>query len=151
MNIISVCPDHGIRVWNEVKNFYTLKSSLEALNQCQLKYYLLEEGNLPNNYDSYEIDGEHLNFFNKEDYYVNQSHKLSWYDMNDEQIEEVYVGQELLNIEVAKTFPNIMDIEKGRSACPSSYPIIPAKIVTVKITKERLRKFDFVKVRCLNE
>lgn len=94
MDIIAICNEHKLNLYKDVKSFGKFKKSLESLHQCETKYYVIKkrEYSLPENYDSvyYNKKTKTLDFFIQEDVEKTMKVKKSFYDMNEEQIQETY-------------------------------------------------------------
>lgn len=151
MIIITKCSEHGLRVWKDVRAFDSFKINLESLNNCILKYYLLEDGEVPENFDSFNVDGNKINFIEKQSTLYQSTSLVAWYSMSQSEREEVYTASELSDISTALANSDFLKIETGKLPKPSSYPVIPRKNITRDKYHYESVNIGSITVRCLNE
>jgi hypothetical protein len=152
MIILTLCEDHGLREWRDVKRFDYFKQSMDSFGGCTLKYFLLEGGNIPDDYDSaqYNESSKTLDFYRDETLISYEPAKLTpWYEIPTEDLSEVYTQSQLDDIAIAINYPNYISLEKGIDTAPVDYPKISVANYAKKIYTETSNKFANIKVRAL--
>lgn len=151
MDIIAICNEHKLNLYKDVKSFGKFKKSLESLHQCETKYYVIKkrEYSLPENYDSvyYNKKTETLDFFIQEDVEKTMKVKKSFYDMNEEQIQEAYNNKQIKDINDVEKIEGFYEIIKGKKPAPKNFPKIPMKLVSQKYIERQEVKIESLKVK----
>lgn len=129
MIIITLCTEHGLRIWENVKCFVKFQAFIQSFGACEIDYYLLESGEIPNDFDRVEYNGtDSLVFYSNNEQQTSLGvGKKPWYSMTSDERSSVYSASELADIATALGTADYTQIEMGMLPKPAGYPIIPVK------------------------